>query len=107
MMAELGVRHLPVKHRGQLFGIITSRDVERAQLLGIGLRSGEVSIHDVCVHEGAYVVEHDTPLDEVLAEMAARSIGSALVVSDGDLVGILTTVDVCTAFADSLRNQSA
>ena len=45
----------------------------------------------------------DTSIDEVVATMAANKFGSAVVMKDGKVVGIFTTVDACRAFADLLR----
>ena len=107
MMSDLGVRHLPVKHGGDLAGVITSRDIERAQLMRFGLgSSGELLVQDVTVPEAAYVVDHGAPLDEALEEMARRGIGSTLVVHEGKLIGIFTTVDACRTFCDHLRSEA-
>ena len=101
MMREHGVRHLPVQHAGELVGVVSERDIERAQLLGIGLRGGELSVRQVCAPD-PYIVPFDAPLGEVLEQMAARAIGSAVVTHHDKLAGIFTTVDACRAFARSL-----
>ncbi len=51
----------------------------------------------------SYVVDAQTPLDEVLDHMASHRIGSALVTSNGELAGIFTATDACRAFAEFLR----
>lgn len=103
VMEEHGVRHLPVKQDGRLFGVITSRDIERAQLLSIGLRSGELTVGDVCERD-VYAVPFETALDEVLEQMHARRIGCALVLHHGNLAGIFTTMDACARFSEFLRD---
>ena len=52
-----------------------------------------------------YVVDVDTPLDEVLSHIAETHVGSALVVKNGKLAGILTNGDVCRVLADLLRQR--
>jgi CBS domain-containing protein len=49
-----------------------------------------------------YVVEFNTPLNDVVAQMAIRHIGSAMVVRRGKLAGILSAIDVCRIFAEYL-----
>jgi CBS domain-containing protein len=52
-----------------------------------------------------YVVDVDTPLDEVLLHLAESHVGSALVVKNGKLAGILTSGDVCRTLADLLQQR--
>ena len=104
MMKEHEVRHLPVKDAGELVGVLSERDVERAQLLSIGLRSGEVRVRQACSAD-PFIVAFDTPLVQVLEQMAVRAIGSAVVTHHGKLAGIFTTVDACSAFARWLRES--
>ena len=52
-----------------------------------------------------YKVPPDAPLDQVCAEMASKRLGSAIVVENGQVVGILTTVDVCSALAQLLQSR--
>ena len=60
-------------------------------------------MRDVFVTD-AYVVEGSESLDLVLEQMARKHIGSALVIRDGLLVGILTATDACRLFCDYLRS---
>jgi acetoin utilization protein AcuB len=57
--------------------------------------------------QGVYTVSPEAPLDEVVNEMAAKKYGSAIVVQNNKVVGIFTTVDVCTAFAELLHGRLA
>jgi CBS domain-containing protein len=41
----------------------------------------------------------------VVAEMAARHIGSAIVLRHGRLVGVFTAVDACRLLAEFLRDR--
>lgn len=103
MMIDLAIRHLPVMKDGVLFGLVSDRDLKLAMTF-LEADSKLVKVADVC-QEKPYVVEPDTKLHEVLDEMAAHHYGSALVVQNHKLVGILTSVDVCRAISTILRQR--
>ena len=93
MMAQHGIRHLPVTDRGKPVGVVSDRDVRRAQSEQPPEGGGRVrDIADL----DAYIVELTVPLDSVVNEMARRHIATGLVVRDGRLVGIFTSTDVFT-----------
>ena len=103
MMVEHDVRHLPVKDGHQLVGILTDRDLKRALDPDLGLPpKDQLFVRDVFVSD-AFVVESTEPLDNVLEQLAARHIGSALVTKTGRLVGIFTLMDGCRIFCEHLR----
>ena len=105
LMAEHDVRHLPVTDGGRLAGVVTERDIGLVLDPELDLPfHEELRVRSVCVLD-AYVAEPDTPLDEVVAEMARRRIGSALVARDGRLLGIFTVTDACRLLAETLRRQ--
>lgn len=105
MMSEQGIRHLPVVDGDKLLGIITERDVRFAQSFDI-VDPEKVSVFGAMAEE-LYTVGPETPLDEVVSTMAQKRLGSAVVVQDKRVVGILTTVDVCRAFAEHLAAGQA
>ena len=103
LMVEHDIHHLPVVQSGACVGVLTDRDVKRALDPELGLPPGdELFVRDACVFD-VYAVPHGEPLEHVLREMASRRIGSALVVEDGHLLGILTASDACRVFADFLH----
>jgi CBS domain-containing protein len=93
MMAEHGIRHLPVTDRGRPVGVVSARDVRRA--LSEGPRDSKGRVREIADLD-AYIVELTAPLDSVVNEMAQRHIATGLVVRDGRLVGIFTSTDVFT-----------
>ena len=98
VMRERNIRHLPVTDGDQLVGIITERDIRLVEnAVRDSRKSATLKVRDACVLD-AYVVDLSAPLDRVLAEMAERHIGSALVVKRGKLVGIFTSSDACHHF---------
>ena len=59
------------------------------------------------LYADVYSVSPETPLDEVVATMGSKKYGSAVVVQNGKVVGIFTTVDLCRAFAELLHTRLA
>jgi len=109
VMAERGIRHLPVVDHGNLVGVLTERDAKLAQM--IERVSGKPPLTaDVCCRD-PYVVFDDTDISEVSRIMAERKLDYALVADkDAGCVGILTTVDICRlvhSLFQELRLQNA
>lgn len=105
LMYSHDIRHLPVTSGGQLVGILSDRDIKLALAVSGGVDEGDdMMVSEVCSYE-AYAVEFDTPLDKVVATMAQKRIGSAMVTKGGKLVGIFTTVDVCRELEKLLHAQ--
>ncbi len=103
VMESQGVRHLPVTSEGRLVGVLSDRDLKLAfAVLGNSASEEPLHVGDVCNLE-AYIVEYDTPLDQVMFHMTERRIGSTLVTRNGKLVGILTTTDVCRHYGELLK----
>jgi len=91
MMAEHGIRHLPVVKDGKLVSVVTDRDIR--------LATGQVSEEQLFVRDvqgrDAYIVELTEPLDVVVLHMARHRIDAALVVKSDRLIGIFTMTDAC------------
>ena len=99
-MKRAGARHLPVFRGSELMGIVSERDIN----LALSFKHGNVAtmkVEDVCT-EDPFVTKPDANLKFVAHEMAERKIGSALVVDDGEVVGIFTTTDACFALSELL-----
>jgi len=103
LMREQRIRHLPVLHQGKLVGILSDRDLRLIETLS------DVDPDKVAVSEAMtpdpYIVSPEAELDEVVSTMAAKKYGSAIVSDHGKVVGIFTTVDACSAFADLLTTR--
>jgi acetoin utilization protein AcuB len=95
MMAEHGIRHLPIVEDGKLVSVVTDRDLR----LATGDASGQASENRLLVRDvpgrDAYIVELTEPLDVVVLHMARHRIDAALVVKSEHLVGIFTMTDAC------------
>jgi acetoin utilization protein AcuB len=107
IMDDRSVRHLPVQEKGRVVGIVSERDLHHRMQRGLpAAEKSKLRARDLMVAD-PYVVGFKTPLDEVVAQMAIRHIGSAVVVRRGKLAGILSAIDVCRIFAEYLDHWFA
>jgi acetoin utilization protein AcuB len=105
MMADHGIRHLPVTAEGELIGIVSGRDLGLAMDARLGApHAAGVTVGELCERD-PFVVDLSTPVEFVARELAERRLGSALVVRQGKLVGIFTTTDACRLLADLLGGR--
>jgi acetoin utilization protein AcuB len=102
-LREHDIRHLPVLRGGELVGMLTERDLALIESLK-DVDPRQVLVEDAMT-VGTYTVSPESPLDEVVSEMASKKYGSAIVVQNGKVVGIFTTTDVCTALAELLHGR--
>jgi len=103
LMREQHIRHLPVLHQGKLVGVVTDRDLRLIETLR-DVDPTRVAVSEAMTPE-PYVVSPEAELDEVVAMMAAKKYGSAVISDNGKVVGIFTTVDACSAFAELLTTR--
>ena len=102
LMDEREIRHLPVQEKGRVVGIVSERDLHHFIKRSApaedknNLRARDIMIAD------PYVVSFNTPLNEVVSEMAKRHIGSAIVLRRGKLAGVLSANDVCRILGEYL-----
>lgn len=105
MMDDRGIRHLPVQEKGKIVGIVSERDLHhRLPRTAAPEDKSRLRARDIMVTK-PYIVAFNTPLNEVVAQMAQRHIGSVIVTRKGKLAGILSAIDVCRIFAEYLENQ--
>jgi acetoin utilization protein AcuB len=103
MMRDQRIRHLPVLHQGKLIGLVSDRDLRLIETIE-DVDPSKVAVSEAMTAD-VYTVSPDASLEEVVSAMAASKHGSAVVVDHGHVVGIFTTVDACTAFADLLSTR--
>lgn len=95
VMKRESIRHLPVTDEdGNLLGWVTDADL-RGVLIASMLE--ELTLEDVMVRK-PYVAGPAMPLEEAARIILEKKIGGLPVVADGKLVGIITVVDILTAF---------
>jgi acetoin utilization protein AcuB len=105
LMREHRIRHLPVLDAGRIVGVVSDRDLSLVETL-LDVDPKKVTVEEAMTQE-PYVVTPASTLDEVVSTMAARKYGSAIVQDHGKVVGIFTTVDACSAFAELLQTRLA
>jgi acetoin utilization protein AcuB len=103
MMHEHRIRHLPVLSGGKLRGLLTDRDLKLVETFR-DVDPTKLTV-DEAMTEQPYAVSPETPLDEVVSTMAAGKFGSAIIVQNGHVVGIFTTVDACQALSELLKTR--
>jgi acetoin utilization protein AcuB len=103
LMRDHGIRHLPVMAGEKLLGVITERDIKFAESFSI-VDAEQVTVRGAMT-EAPYCVEPETPLDEVVATMAEKKYGSAIVLQNQRVVGVFTTVDACRALSELLSTR--
>ncbi len=105
LMKQHDIRHVPIKQGEQVVGIISERDLRWMRSPALLLPDPEeIPVAHVQVNN-PYTVEITTPLNIVLQEMSERKIGAAVVVKSGELAGIVTVTDICSALAEVLTAQ--
>ncbi|MBK7829050.1 CBS domain-containing protein [Nannocystis sp.] len=95
-------RHLPVYVGGHLVGILSDRDLARVDTYA----GKNPTVEQVC-SPNPYVVGPNTPLAEVAQVLADQKFGAALVMQDGQLLGIFTVIDALRALVAQLRPVTA
>ncbi|MBK9295232.1 MAG: CBS domain-containing protein [Oligoflexia bacterium] len=103
MMNEYRIRHLPVLHGGKIMGVITDRDIKLVSgFQGADLKTLKVS--DAYTPE-PYITSPNAALDEVVAFMAEKKYGCAIIADNNKLVGIFTEVDALRALSELLQTR--
>jgi acetoin utilization protein AcuB len=100
-MRDNGIRHLPVLDGGELVGVVSIRDLHFLETLA------SVDPEQVFVEEAMtpdpYTVSPEAPLGDVAREMADHKYGCAIVVREGKVMGVFTTVDALRVLSRMLE----
>jgi CBS domain-containing protein len=97
MMIEKKIRRLAVTESGKLVGIVTSADLIRC------LPETPESMHawfevDYFMSKGIITADEETSVEGVAKIMGEKSVGSVIVTSHGEPIGIFTERDLLTKF---------
>ena len=101
-MRAHGFRHLPVLEKGELVGIVTTRDLHILECFK-QVDQSKTPVRDAMTR-APYTVAAEEPLEEVARSMALHKHGSAVVTENGRVVGIFTVIDALRALADALHH---
>jgi len=111
IMRQRGIRRLPVMEADRLVGIVTDRDLREAWASDANTLSTQelhyllerIPVRDI-MSAPVVTVTPETPLEIAVRTMQEKKIGGCPVVSDGQLVGVLTETDIFRAFRQVLHN---
>lgn len=104
LMKEHNIRHLIVMEDGDIYGVLSDRELQHhGSLYGMD-KNSELSVNDICTNNIIVADLHD-PLDKVLDVMAEKQLGCIVALREGELAGIFTTTDACKHYARYLREQ--
>jgi len=96
LMRDHEIHHLAVKRGDAIAGLVALRDLPPPH------EDGGRTVQEVATGD-PYVVDINTPVDEIALMMAARHIDCAVVTRDGHLAGLFTTTDACRVLGEHLR----
>jgi acetoin utilization protein AcuB len=94
IMQELNIRHLPVVRSGQFAGWLSARDLYGVMLAAM---LEEITVGEI-MNPDPISVTADTGLEEAAHLMRQHKIGGVPVLSSRKLVGVLTVIDLLSAF---------
>jgi acetoin utilization protein AcuB len=103
VMRSHRVRHLPVLTAGKLVGVVSAGDLHLIETLK-DVVPEEVKVEDAMTQQ-PYTASPDTPVDEVMKQMAEHKYGCVVVLEREKVAGIFTTVDALRAFVEILHHR--
>lgn len=93
-MRRIGHEGFPVVEAGQVVGLLTRRDADRALEHGLG----DLAVREIMT-SGEVTLSPDDPVSVLEAKMVESGWGQIPVVENGDLVGIVTRTDLIKHWA--------
>lgn len=101
LMMMKNCRHLPVTEKGKVIGVISDRDLKILNCMN-NLPREEKKLKDILNPE-FYTVEIDTNIADVVKKIYNERIDYALVMKNGNFIGIITHIDILQAFLDCIE----
>ena len=105
LMQAHRIRHLPVVHGGRLVGVVSERDLYLLETVkSVDPRREPV---EEAMTAFPFTVPRCADLGDVARQMWQHRYGSALVLEDGNLIGIFTRADALRALSDIQHENGA
>ena len=101
LMREHGIRHLPVLEGGHVVGLVSERDLLLVESMP-QVNPTVVRVEEAMT-QSVFQVSPADALEGVVESMIERKLGSAVVLEDGEVAGVFTTIDALRALRDLLR----
>lgn len=101
-MRRYGHEGYPVVHDGQVLGILTRREVDRA--MHHGLDNAPVETY---MHKGAITISPNASAEELQKLMMEHDVGQVPVVDNGEMIGIVTRTDLLKLWGRPDRTDRA
>lgn len=102
MMQRYGHEGFPIVKDGQVVGVLTRREIDRA--LGLGLGGATI---DLYMRKGQIQVSPQDSVGRVQQVMMEHGIGQVPVVKDGEVIGIVTRTDLIKLWSEPPRRSRA
>lgn len=103
-MFQIHARHLPVYVGSHLVGILSDRDIAHVSACK-GVDPNTFTAEQAC-SPSPYVCRPETPLEDVVQTMIDHKFGAALVMADGQLLGMFTVIDAMQALVALLDRDA-
>jgi predicted transcriptional regulator len=84
-----------IEQSGQVVGVISQHDLVRFQAQGLDAKTAQV--WQLCSYK-PISVDADTPLEEVARQMVARHIHHVIVMEQGTMIGVVSSLDFVRTF---------
>ncbi len=95
------IRHLPILENGELKGVVSQRDLYFVESLD-DADPKEITVGEAMT-EDVLAVAPTLSVTEVARRMAEQRVGSAVVIENGKVAGIFTTMDALQVLADCVQ----
>lgn len=111
-MKSEGIRHLPVLDGKRIVGILSNRDIQRAQTLIVTEHKSETVIQGFkkvadYMSSPVQVMQTTDSVEYCAKEMVRLKISSMVIEENHQAVGIITTDDLLVLLVDKLSTRSA
>ncbi len=102
MMQRYGHEGFPIVHEGQVVGVLTRREIDRA--LGLGLGSATIEMY---MRKGQIQVSPQDSVERLQQVMMAHGVGQVPVVEADQVIGIVTRTDLIKLWSEPPRRSRA